>query len=466
MWEGPQLGNHHSSPKCQREERTKMLERLQKSSPVHQVLIHEPPAGYSPRHQPQQRYDEITVEEEEELILTSSHPVRWTTASGRAVRKGIETHLSQYNLQNSPHLHFPPPPDYPPPQSRQKPRKYDVNESREANLAMAAAAAGHSFFNEACGITFPEEEEQFQRLSHANEYSYAYYEPGPIKRHSNVPPRYPGGGISRPLDAPGPSGLNSSSVTYKGGSYNTRHTYLTRYGTEENIYEEIGEAERARLMQLQALPNQLYDGFEMEDDEIRRRNRESLLSINQSIVEEEVRRVQTGHRRVLGELNLSVEAMLMPSTSSSSREGSEGSAPPGDKEIEDQLADLLTVGPTDELLSPVPQTVDLDSGFSGSSSGASYRSAGGSLRRGGDHDSRRSCPGGYKCSTSASAGNVSALLSKSKIERQNGDSVAQSVSNGGSGGKSFWSKKGWKKLGFSGSSTNLSRFKGKILIFV
>lgn len=47
-------------------------------------------------------------------------------------------------------------------------------------------------------------------------------------------------------------------------------------------------------------------------------HQQSILSLNQSLVEEEVRRVQSGHRRVLGELNLSVEAMLMPNSNEGS----------------------------------------------------------------------------------------------------------------------------------------------------
>lgn len=162
-------------------------------------------------------------------------------------------------------------------------------------------------------------------------------------------------------------------------------------------------------------------------------HQQSMLSINQSIVEEEVRRVQSGHRRVLGELNLSVEAMLMP-TSTGSREGSEEADKDG-KELDDQLADLLTVGPTDELLSPVP-AVDLDSGFSGSSSGASYRSAGGSLRRSCNYER-----GNVGCTTSVSAGNVNALTRASSPSDKNNTSTSSN--------KSFWSKKGWKKLGFT-----------------
>lgn len=228
-----------------------------------------------------------------------------------------------------------------------------------------------------------------------NDYSYAYYEPGPPTKHTNIPNKYLGSSLRR--------------GSYREGSYRAKHTYLTRYGTEENIYEEISEVARARM------------------------NQHSIMSLNQSLVEEEVRRVQSGHRRVLGELNLSVEAMLMPS----SREGSDDTD--RDTEVEDQLADLLTVGPTDELLSPVPN-VDLDSGFSGSSSGASYRSAAGSLRRGPE-----------KCNKSLSGGGSTCL--KSAIGSNPADSSAQQT-------KSFWSRKGWKKLGLSNISLNKSS-KGK-----
>lgn len=120
--------------------------------------------------------------------------------------------------------------------------------------------------------------------------------------------------------------------------------------------------------------------------------------------------------------------MLMPS---SSREGSDDTD--RDTEVEDQLADLLTVGPTDELLSPVPGG-DLDSGFSGSSSGASYRSAAGSLRRGPERP--KSCVGG--------------------VQKGGGREEA-------SPSKGFWSRKGWKKLAGFSSNISLSKSqKGKL----
>ncbi|KAF6208802.1 hypothetical protein GE061_014542 [Apolygus lucorum] len=113
-----------------------------------------------------------------------------------------------------------------------------------------------------------------------DEYSYAYYEQG-------------GGG--KKTGRGNPAGA-------AGGGKGTRHSYITRYGTQENLYEEIGHMR----------------------------------------LEEEVRYVHSKHLQVLDELNLSMEAMLMPSP------------PPSE----------LT---TEALMSPASCSVD--SGFSSSSTG-------------------------------------------------------------------------------------------------
>lgn len=168
-----------------------------------------------------------------------------------------------------------------------------------------------------------------------------------------------------------------SSPNSSGSS--SRHTYTTRYGTQENIYEEIGSDERLRMMMMNG----------------------SMISLDQSMVQEEFRRVQNRHRRILGELNLSVEAMIMPSTPPNDS--------PNDDEEDDQLGDgakgssvkkqqrknefkmQTIVHPmSHERLSGncgasgmdgndsgagcsgTNNNGDLDSGFSGSSSGASY----------------------------------------------------------------------------------------------
>lgn len=115
-----------------------------------------------------------------------------------------------------------------------------------------------------------------------------------------------------------------------------------------------------------------------------------------------------------------VEAMLMPN--SSQEEDT-------DKEHDDRLTDLLTVGPTDELLSPAP-IQDLDSGFSGSSSGASYHSGVGSLRRGPAKKHPNFAP---KSET---------------LDRVPKPADCPAGSSGGKGG--FWSRKGWRKFGALG----------------
>lgn len=136
--------------------------------------------------------------------------------------------------------------------------------------------------------------------------------------------------------------------------------------------------------------------------------------------------------------------MLMP-TSSSQEEDT-------DKEIDDQLADLLTVGPTDELLSPAPP-VDLDSGFSGSSSGASYV---GSMRRGPDRFKNQS----GRSTASGNSGNGG------KNSDQNSGNTSGNTSGNNGGGKSFWSRKGWRKLpGLSGlGGSNKASNNGKSIL--
>lgn len=112
-------------------------------------------------------------------------------------------------------------------------------------------------------------------------------------------------------------------------SNSSRHNYISTYGVEENIYEEIGDARGA---------------FE---------NPYNFSSERRSTprpVSEEVRQVQRGHQRVLGQLDLAMEALIMP----------------GDPLPEEDPDD--EVGPTDELLTP-------DSGFhSGSGYAIGWRS--------------------------------------------------------------------------------------------
>lgn len=326
------------------------------------------------------------------------------------------------------------------------------------------------------------------------------YEPGSSGRHTehvysqidDSPRSYyechtMSAGPSRP---PPPNSIRALLMTANrnGGSYrmspSLRHMYTTRYGTQENIYEEISSEERLRL---------LSGGH-------------SMLSLHQpSTVEEEFRRVANRHRRILGELNLSVEAMLMPST------------PPSDSPVDEvpgndaspsntagAAADDLdqTVGPTDELLSPVSVHAnnlagDMDSGFSGSSSSGNASFLG-SLRYRNGLPTRSSTPNGH-CSSSISGSGSSCRSSQRSNEDpgilmissrssslyghgMNGGNIVangtlynnvgshrfRSAEDPGPSGScneskttvaktSFWSRKGWRKFpGFS-SNTNVNK---------
>lgn len=177
--------------------------------------------------------------------------------------------------------------------------------------------------------------------------------------HSNIPvPGRPHPEASVSSKPPPPNSIRallSKSRRNQLSSAHMRHTYTTRYGTQENIYEEIGNDGRIRMVTGQ-----------------------SMVSLNHNMVEEELRRVQSRHKRVLGELNLSVEAMLMPSLSSSDSSTEEKAAIISNQsnQCRQFSKPLKSFGSTDELLSPLGSHLvscgDHDSGFSGSSSGASY----------------------------------------------------------------------------------------------
>ncbi|XP_043483523.1 rho guanine nucleotide exchange factor 10-like protein isoform X1 [Leptopilina heterotoma] len=255
-------------------------------------------------------------------------------------------------------LEFPPPPTYPPP--------HNNHTNNCSNILVDNSCSNMSMIP-----TLP----SGSRLRQYQDYSYAYYEPStsainnsyPMEStnpfiHQNIDNIDAYHNVSNPFSldiANSYSGDNNQRRIYQQNHYQSnhyvtkemnpqkRHTYVTRYGTEENIYEEISD--------------------------LGRQCPRSIRGSRQSLVAEEVRRVQYRHRRVLGELNLSVEAMLMPKTI----EGTESIAEnPKDTSTDELLGNM---SPTDQLLSPI--ACDLDSGFSGSSS-ASYRSGLGSLRRG------------------------------------------------------------------------------------
>lgn len=297
-----------------------------------------------------------------------------------------------------------------------------------------------------------------------------------------------------PSKPPPPNSMRALMMTANRNAYKMsptmRHMYTTRYGTQENIYEEITSEERLRL---------LSGGH-------------SMMSLHQtSSVEEEFRRVQNRHRRILGELNLSVEAMLMPSTPPSESPIAQAeTTATATQESETtasstRLNELLNVvGPTDELLSPVSinaannnNTGDIDSGFSGSSSsgGASYL---GSLRYKNGLPTRSSTPNGHSSASSCRSSQRSnedpgILMISTRSSPFYGNGIINGSTHGAhtlakanrfrsaedpgpnatykdgkvivngvtatnrNGSGSFWSRKSWRKLpGFS-SNTSVNK---------
>lgn len=147
-------------------------------------------------------------------------------------------------------------------------------------------------------------------------YSYAYYEPGAAKCHTNIPPKEEAAAImpapaaqaaGATAAAAGPSKSptrnsirallarsfrskpkNPPSTSSSPSGAEERHNYTTRYGTTENLYEEVNDQKIRKVL---------------SDNRIVKSN-----------VIEEIRRVQHNHFRVLDELNLSLEALIMPET--------------------------------------------------------------------------------------------------------------------------------------------------------
>lgn len=153
----------------------------------------------------------------------------------------------------------------------------------------------------------PQQDDYLNEIHHMD-YAYAYYEPGMPMRHQNIPDYYEEAGPSRP---PPPNSIRALLSTARrnhmqrtSGKYSINSNSLNNNNnsnsqivlgnprSQENVYEEIHDGEKRRM-----------------------RAGDSIMSLNrQNILEEEFRRVHNRHQRVLGELNLDVEEMLMPTT--------------------------------------------------------------------------------------------------------------------------------------------------------
>lgn len=164
------------------------------------------------------------------------------------------------------------------------------------------------------------------------DYAYAYYEPGMPMRHQNIPGYYEEAGPSRPPPANSMRAL-MSIARKKTLQRNTNKIYFpenepvasgsatTRNINQENVYEEIHSDNKLRM---------LVDPV-------------TKVALNQNLVEEEFRQVQDRHQRVLGELNLSVEEMLMPTADSVDDETMEGACYSGAPSSSSTVIELNTL---------------------------------------------------------------------------------------------------------------------------
>lgn len=156
-----------------------------------------------------------------------------------------------------------------------------------------------------------------------------------------------------------------------------KHTFTTRYGTKENIYEDVGAGSNLGT----AL------GGAKAGANTNSSSTQSFESISKFNIHDELRHVQSQHDRILGELNLSVETLIMPSQDEQDAID-ERLHEMQCAQYHDELSqdDCIAAGSSNsamihlqERLSPTtsqPNNGDVDSGISGSSSsGASYSSS-------------------------------------------------------------------------------------------
>lgn len=212
-------------------------------------------------------------------------------------------------------------------------------------------------------IASPSSPSESSSCTSHQDYSYAYYEPGAIMCHSNIPTPEEVAGPSAP---PPPNSMRALLLKTKEKSHKTlpanRHTYTTRYGTHENIYEDVSDEKHTRLVS----------------------SEQSLTE--RGCTKKEFQHILNNHYRVLEELNLSVEELLMstsppsePLVASGGPSGASATATTLIKRATPQTSvetlsnHLSSIDLKDDMRSPVSElVVNEDSGFSGSSSGASY----------------------------------------------------------------------------------------------
>ncbi|XP_055591678.1 probable serine/threonine-protein kinase yakA [Uranotaenia lowii] len=182
--------------------------------------------------------------------------------------------------------------------------------------------------------------------------------------------------LSAANSASGGRGANSEAVT---APSTEKHTFTTRYGTKENIYEDVGAGSSLGTLMGAAKAG--------ASNNMNSSSMQSFESINKFNIHDELRHVQSQHDRIIGELNLSVETLIMPTKDEQDaieeRLNEIHCAQYHDEMSQD---DCIAAGSSNtamiqmqERLSPTtsqPNSGDVDSGISGSSSsGASYSSS-------------------------------------------------------------------------------------------
>lgn len=322
---------------------------------------------------------------------------------------------------------------------------------------------GHATMSQASQHKQPQGGEYLNDNMQHHDYAYAYYEPGAPMRHQNIPAGYyEEAGPSRP---PPPNSIRALLSTARknnmqrtSGKYSLTNHDGSQMGqrSQENVYEEIHDAEKRKML----------------------RPGESIMSLNQSLVEEEFRRVHNRHQRVLGELNLSVEEMLMPPLPTAFIPTS----PMSDHQTDPM--DFLGNGEVTDGSNGAGNYnhPDLDSGFSGSNSsyigGLRYQKSATTVAFSAkkapiielpiNHqqtDSGSSFYGGSSTSATDEIGMISlSSRSSSSLYDSGKKSKLKNNSPHQLGGKlAFWKGKGWKsKLpGFSSTSSIHEIGKGK-----
>ncbi|KYM98952.1 hypothetical protein ALC62_10313, partial [Cyphomyrmex costatus] len=349
--------------------------------------------------------DGTRSEEATSRVVHLKFSVRCTMASSLG-GPGMTTGVPPPRIVN---LEFPPPPPYPPPHNQ-----ISCNALMEPVSPVVSPITSSR-----------------QRLL---DYSYAYYQSDPGRFHTTYPTEV----LSQQQQQQEQQQQQQQQQLRQQQQLQQirsdplkRHTYTTCYGTEENIYEEISEIRNNKKTNF--FPTSITDEF------FSKQCHRALHGSRRSLVAEEVRRVQSRHRRVLGELNLSVEAMLMPTTVDNNEEEMAQEAHGTSTE---EL--LPSVSPADDLLSRVGG--DMDSGFSGSST-ASYSSASKSIFQSYLNSIHRSGLGSLRRGIGRTNGPVEPMgvLRKTKAAM-------------------IWKKgwKGWKKLHSFGSSSSSNSSNNKI----